>query len=115
MTKRVLVLFIFIQIINFTCAYGSDFNYRNFHHNNSNTFSDLNFIKDTNRTRNGKFLFDSLFGLELEEELINAASQNTLKSCDCGKSLLIVHKMYNMDVVNVNNENESVRKQLSLF
>jgi hypothetical protein len=60
-----------------------------------------NDIKDGNHTREGKFLFDSLFGLELEEELINAAaaSENTLKSCDCGKR--------------VEHENESVRKQLS--
>jgi hypothetical protein len=45
----------------------------------------FNDIKDANGTREGKFLFDSLFGLELEEELINAAAENTLKSCDCGK------------------------------
>lgn len=50
-------------------------------------YSDEFYDKDTNHTRNGKFLFDSLFGLELEEELINAAAQNTLKSCDCGKLL----------------------------
>lgn len=46
--------------------------------------SSVNYAKDSNRTREGRFLFDTLFGLELEEELINAASQNTLKSCNCG-------------------------------
>lgn len=36
--------------------------------------------------RNGKFLFDSLFGLEFEEELIsNNDATNSLKSCDCGE------------------------------
>ncbi|CRL05275.1 CLUMA_CG018249, isoform A [Clunio marinus] len=33
--------------------------------------------------RDGKFLFDSLFGLELEEELISNDATNTLKSCEC--------------------------------
>lgn len=35
--------------------------------------------------RDGKFLFDSLFGLEFEEELINNDATNSLKSCDCGE------------------------------
>lgn len=36
--------------------------------------------------RDGKFLFDSLFGLEFEEELINNDGvTNSLKSCDCGE------------------------------
>lgn len=36
--------------------------------------------------RDGKFLFDSLFGLEFEEELIsNDGVTNSLKSCDCGE------------------------------
>lgn len=37
--------------------------------------------------RDGKFLFDSLFGLEFEEELLNNDATNTLKSCDCGEYL----------------------------
>lgn len=49
-----------------------------------NISSPLSNSTDKNQTRDGRFLFDSLFGLELEEELINAAAQNTLKSCDCG-------------------------------
>lgn len=58
---------------------------------NANAFNNsLEYYKDTAvaNNRSGKFLFDTLFGLELEEELINAASSspNTLKSCDCGKS-----------------------------
>lgn len=41
--------------------------------------------------RDGKFLFDSFFGLELEDELIaNAGGTNTLKSCDCGQYLVRV-------------------------
>lgn len=36
--------------------------------------------------RSGKFLFDTLFGLEaLQDELISTSSTNTLKSCDCGE------------------------------
>jgi hypothetical protein len=34
--------------------------------------------------RNGKFLFDSLFGFE-EDLLVNDAVTNSLKSCDCGE------------------------------
>lgn len=50
------------------------FNYSEFHEKDSDN-------------RDGRFLFDTLFGLELEEELINAAdATNSLKSCDCGKS-----------------------------
>lgn len=37
------------------------------------------------RNRDGRFLFDSLFGLELEEELISNDATNSLKSCDCGE------------------------------
>ena len=57
---------------------------------NANAYNNsLEYFKDTAvaNNRSGKFLFDTFFGLELEEELINAASSpNTLKSCDCGKS-----------------------------
>lgn len=43
--------------------------------------------------RDGKFLFDSFFGLEIEDELIaNAGGTNTLKSCDCGQYLIGVIK-----------------------
>lgn len=35
--------------------------------------------------RDGRFLFDSLFGLEFEEELISNDAINSLKSCDCGE------------------------------
>lgn len=56
---------------------------------NASAFNNsLDYFKDAPlNNRSGKFLFDTLFGLELEEELINAASssQNTLKSCDCGE------------------------------
>lgn len=54
---------------------------------NVNAFNNsLEYYKDAVNNRSGKFLFDTLFGLELEEELINAASSpNTLKSCECGK------------------------------
>lgn len=45
-----------------------------------------NSLEFLTNNRSGKFLFDSLFGLEIEEELINAASSpNSLKSCDCGE------------------------------
>lgn len=39
--------------------------------------------KDGN-DRDGKFLFDSLFGFE-EDLLVNDATTNSLKSCDCGE------------------------------
>lgn len=76
---------------------------------NANAFNNsLEYYKDTAvaNNRSGKFLFDTLFGLELEEELINAASSspNTLKSCDCGKSRPEMR----------GNENESEPK-LSIF
>ena len=56
-----------------------------------NISSSLYSNTDQNHTRDGRFLFDSLFGLELEEELINAAAQNTLKSCDCGMLHLYIN------------------------
>lgn len=40
--------------------------------------------KDVNN-RDGKFLFDSLFGLEFEEELVSNDATNSLKACDCGE------------------------------
>lgn len=44
------------------------------------------FRDDFASNRSGKFLFDTLFGLEaLQDELVSTSSQNTLKSCDCGK------------------------------
>lgn len=46
-------------------------------------YSDF-YEKDVNN-RDGRFLFDSLFGLEFEEDLITNDATNTLKSCDCGE------------------------------
>lgn len=47
-------------------------------------YSELN--GEDGNNRDGKFLFDTLFGLELEEELINSNdATNSLKSCDCGE------------------------------
>lgn len=47
-------------------------------------YSDSNEKEGSNR--DGKFLFDSLFGLEFEEEIIsNIDTTNSLKSCDCGE------------------------------
>jgi hypothetical protein len=70
--------------------------------NNARAFNtSMPFFEQEGNNRNGKFLFDALFGLELEEELINNAAQNTLKSCDCGKSAC------------ERNENESVRNSLA--
>lgn len=45
------------------------------------------FFEKDGDNRDGKFLFDSLFGLEFEEELITNDATNTLKSCDCGEYL----------------------------
>jgi hypothetical protein len=45
--------------------------------------SGFNYTDGSNR--DGKFLFDSLFGLEFEEELIANDATNSLKSCDCGE------------------------------
>jgi hypothetical protein len=58
-------------------------NVKAFNFNNSLEF----YGKDAlGSNRSGKFLFDTLFGLELEQEIIDAASStNTLKSCDCGE------------------------------
>lgn len=42
-------------------------------------------VQDKNADyRDGKFLFDSLFGFE-EDLLVNDATTNSLKSCDCGE------------------------------
>lgn len=47
-------------------------------------YSELN--EEDGSNRNGKFLFDSLFGLEFEEELLSTNdAANSLKSCDCGE------------------------------
>lgn len=35
--------------------------------------------------RDGKFLFDALFGLEVDDDVATNTATNTLKSCDCGK------------------------------
>lgn len=35
--------------------------------------------------RDGKFLFDSLFGFEEDLLVVNDATTNSLKSCDCGE------------------------------
>lgn len=45
------------------------------------------FRDDFASNRSGKFLFDTLFGLEaLQDELVSTSSTtNTLKSCDCGE------------------------------
>lgn len=46
------------------------------------------------RNRSGKFLFDTLFGLEaLQDEIVSSSSTNTLKSCDCGKLRDLMGKM----------------------
>jgi hypothetical protein len=45
----------------------------------------FNYSAFDNGNREGKFLFDSLFGLEFEEELLTNDATNSLKSCDCGK------------------------------
>lgn len=34
--------------------------------------------------RDGKFLFDALFGLEVDDDAATNTATNTLKSCDCG-------------------------------
>lgn len=73
------IVFILLKLI---CCARANFNY-------SSSYSFNDNVKDANHTRDGKFLFDTLFGLELEEELINAAAQNTLKSCDCGKHVVV--------------------------
>lgn len=48
---------------------------------NNITTDELNFIYNNGSHRTGKFLFDSLFGLELDDVSSNDA--NVLKSCDC--------------------------------
>ena len=70
MIRYIMIILIIFTLTNIAKAY--------------NISSSLETYTDNNQTRDGRFLFDSLFGLELEEELINAAAQNTLKSCDCG-------------------------------
>lgn len=71
MTKILFVVtFLLLEIFCGVAGY----NYSSFYDNND----------DNNR--DGKFLFDTLFGLELEEELISNDATNSLKSCDCGKS-----------------------------
>lgn len=37
------------------------------------------------KNRDGKFLFDTLFGLDFPEELLSSDTTNTLKNCDCGE------------------------------
>lgn len=48
-------------------------------------FNYSSFYESDGGNRDGKFLFDTLFGLELEEELIANDATNSLKSCDCGE------------------------------
>jgi hypothetical protein len=67
MTKKVLVIVLLL------CKAVCGFNYSTF------------YGKDVGNNRDGKFLFDSLFGLEFEEELISNDATNSLKSCDCGE------------------------------
>lgn len=43
------------------------------------------FYEKDGNNRDGKFLFDSLFGLEFEEELVSNDATNSLKACDCGE------------------------------
>lgn len=43
------------------------------------------FYDKNSGNRDGKFLFDSLFDLEFEQELITNDATNSLKSCDCGE------------------------------
>lgn len=50
-----------------------------------NGFNYSEFYEKDGSHRNGKFLFDTLFGLEFEEELISNDATNSLKSCDCGE------------------------------
>lgn len=67
MTKIIFVVtFLLLKFV-------SGFNYSSFYEN------------DGDSNRDGKFLFDTLFGLEIEEELISNDATNSLKSCDCGE------------------------------
>lgn len=76
MSKKFLLLGLFL----FTAVCDANgFNYSDFYDKNNES------------NREGKFLFDTLFGLELEEEILNQAdATNSLKSCDCGESKLLV-------------------------
>lgn len=65
MTKNfVVVIFVLLKAV-------SGFNYSSFYEKDGSN-------------RDGKFLFDSLFGFE-EDLLVNDATTNSLKSCDCGE------------------------------
>lgn len=68
MTKKLFIVATVVLLLEIVCA----FNYSAFDEKDSGN-------------RDGKFLFDSLFGLEFEEELLTNDATNTLKSCDCGK------------------------------
>lgn len=50
----------------------------------ANGFNYSAFYEKDGGNRDGKFLFDSLFGFE-EDLLVNDATTNSLKSCDCGE------------------------------
>jgi hypothetical protein len=69
MTKKVLV--IVLLLFKAVCGVRA-FNYSAFYEKDGSN-------------RDGKFLFDSLFGLEFEEEFVNTDATNSLKSCDCGE------------------------------
>jgi hypothetical protein len=47
-------------------------------------FNYSSFFEHDGSDRNGKFLFDSLFGFE-EDLIVNDPTTNSLKSCDCGE------------------------------
>lgn len=48
-------------------------------------FNYSKYYEKDDSNRDGKFLFDSLFGLEFEEDLLTNDATNSLKSCDCGE------------------------------
>lgn len=68
MTKKLFIVATVVLLLEIVCA----FNYSAFDEKDSGN-------------RDGKFLFDSLFGLEFEEELLTNDATNALKSCDCGE------------------------------
>jgi hypothetical protein len=49
--------------------------------------------------RDGKFLFDALFGLEADDDVATNTATNTLKSCDCGK--FSIHQITNFRFGNI--------------
>lgn len=68
MIKKIfVVVFVLLKAVN-------GFNY--------SSFDDEDLRDGSNR--DGKFLFDSLFGFE-EDLIVNDATTNSLKSCDCGE------------------------------